>query len=187
MTTVVFEISMSLDGYITDVEQTPENPLGRHGDRLHAWLGGSEEDLATMTPATVIVTGRRNLVDSLPYWGADGPSGDRRIPVIVLSRTEDAELPVGGVYRFAHSPAEALELATELAGDGVVCVMGGASAAQSFLAEGLVDEITLHVMPLMFGGGTRLFDELPVVLTELEPLSATTTPSATHLRYRVKR
>jgi dihydrofolate reductase len=187
MATVVFEISMSLDGYVTDVEQTPENPLGREGERLHAWLGGTEEDLATMTPAAVIVTGRKNLVDSLPYWGADGPSGDRRIPVIVLSRTEDAELPAGGVYRFAHSPAEALQLATELAGDGTVCVMGGAGTAQSFLAAGLVDEITLHVMPLLFGGGLRLFDKLPERLTELEPVSVTATPAATHLRYRVRR
>ncbi|MFT4030758.1 MAG: dihydrofolate reductase family protein [Protaetiibacter sp.] len=187
MTTVVFDISMSLDGYITDVEQTPENGLGREGERLHAWLGGTDEDLAALTPATAIVTGHRTLVDSLPYWGADGPSGERRIPVMVLSRSGGSELPADSVYRFADSPAAALRLARELAGDGDVCVMGGAMTAQSFFAEDLIDEVSLHLMPVMFGGGTRLFDGLPPRLTELEQLSVVPTKLATHLRYRVVR
>lgn len=189
MTTVVFDISISLDGYVTDVDQSEANPLGREGERLHAWLGGGPEDLEALVPASAIVTGHRNLRDSLPYWGADGPSGERRIPVVVLSASggEGTRLPDGSVYEFAPTPQAALARAREIAGGGDVCVMGGARTAQSFLGAGLVDELSLHVMPVLFGGGTRLFDNLPPGLVELERTSCIPTATATHLRYRIVR
>jgi dihydrofolate reductase len=194
MSTVVFDISMSLDGFITASDQTMAAPMGMGGERLHGWLGsGDERDLDILETgvgsAGAIITGRRNFEHALPWWGADGPTGPARLPVFVVCSEVSTDVPDDGVYTFVTDGIEsALAQAKDAAGDRVVCVMGGAETARSYLAADLVDELSIHLVPVLFGSGTALFDGLDLAEhVTLESVSAVATRSATHLRYRVVR
>ena len=189
---VVYDISMSLDGFITAAGQTPLEPMGAGGQRLHDWAFGDDERdrevLSTGLAGTgAVITGRRNFSDALPWWGADGPTGPARLPIVVLCHQIPADPPPpGGVYTFVTGGVEqALKQAREAAGDKDVTVMGGAETGRQFLAAGLVDEISIHLVPVVLGGGTPMFTGgLPV---ELENISSLQTAAATHLRFRVRR
>ncbi|HVE31533.1 MAG TPA: dihydrofolate reductase family protein [Mycobacteriales bacterium] len=189
---VVYDISMSLDGFITAAGQTPLEPMGAGGQRLHDWAFGDDERdrevLSTGLAGTgAVITGRRNYTDALPWWGADGPTGPARLPIVVLCHEIPADPPPpGGVYTFVTGGVEqALKQAREAAGDKDVTVMGGAETGRQFLAAGLVDEISIHLVPVVLGGGTPMFTGgLPV---ELENIGSLQTAAATHLRFRVRR
>lgn len=198
MSTTVYDISMSLDGYITAGNQTAEDPMGSDqsgssGQVLHAWAGDHEQDAASVTwpdtrrPDTfgAIVCGRTTYETSLPWWGPDGPSGSLRLPLVVVAHGEVAEPPPDGVYSFAKGAEEALDRARELAGDRAVTVMGGGILAGSLLRAGLLDEIKIHLVPILLGAGTRLFDEIGSAHVHLEPVDVERREKATHLRYRV--
>jgi dihydrofolate reductase len=193
MSKTVFDISMSLDGYITAAERTPEQPLGRDGEQLHQWLfGDDQESLDYFARASqdngAVITGRTNYEDSLPWWGADGPTGDLRLPVIVVTHTMPETTPENGVYQFVTAGLEAALEAARAAADGRdVTVMGGARLGQAFLTAGLVDEVSLHVVPVLFGQGTRMFEGLPDAHVGLELLEAVPARRAVHLRYAVRR
>jgi dihydrofolate reductase len=192
MSKVVFDISISLDGYITAADRTPEQPLGRDGEQLHQWLFGDDQaslDFFARVSQNngAVITGRTNYEDSLPWWGADGPTGDLRLPVIVVTHTQPDTSPEGGVYRFVTTGPEAAIEAARSAADGRdVTVMGGARLGQSFLTAGLIDEVSLHVVPVLFGQGTRMFDGLPDQHVALELLEAVPASRAVHLRYAVR-
>ena len=190
MNKVVLDISMSLDGYVTADGRTPDEPLGAGGEALHDWLlGGGAEDHAMLAEAGAgtgaIITGRRNYEDSIRWWGADGPSGDARLPVFVVSHGRPEAPPEDGVYVFCDGIERALEEARAAADGRTVCVMGGADVAQQYLRAGLVDEISIHLAPVLFGGGLRLFEHLGDEHIRLENLSSTQTAAATHLRFGV--
>ena len=191
MTKVFFDISMSLDGYITAGNQTPEAPLGEGGERLHEWAFGEDERdrevLASGVGGTgAVICGRRTYEDSLRWWGADGPTGPARLPVFVLASEVPADVPEGSVYAFVNGgPEAALESAREAAAEQDVTVMGGARTGRSFIAAGLVDELSIHLVPVLFGGGTRMFEGLST--PALENRSCVQTPTATHLRFSVQR
>jgi dihydrofolate reductase len=190
---VVFDISMSLDGYMTASGQTSEEPLGPGGQRLTEWAFGADEKnqeyLATQVAGLgAVITGRATYDTSLPWWGADGPSGPARRPVFVLTHAAAEDSPPDGVYTFVTDGIEsALRQARAAAGDQVVCIMGGADTGQQFLAAGLVDEISVHLIPVLFGAGTRMFDHLGSQHIQLEALEALATPTAIHTRFRVCR
>jgi dihydrofolate reductase len=192
-TKVTFDISLSLDGFMTAANRRPEEPLGDGGQRLHEWaFGGDERDrqvLAEGSSATgAVICGRRTYDDSLPWWGADGPTGAARMPVFVVTHAEPDESPEGGVYTFVTDGIErALEEAKAAAGDKNVTVMGGAQTGQQYLRAGLIDELSIHIVPVVFGRGTRMFDDLGSEHIQLEPIEALQTNAATHLRYRVVR
>jgi len=94
--------------------------------------------------------------------------------------------PEGGVYTFVTGGIEAaLEQARAAAGEKGVTVMGGAETGQQFLRAGLVDELSIHLVPVLFGSGTRMFDNLGDQHLQLEPAETIQTAAATHLRYRV--
>jgi dihydrofolate reductase len=187
---VTFDISMSVDGYVTAANQTRDEPLGRGGERLHEWLGdpdGHAELERAAAALGAVICGRRTYDDSLPWWGADGPTGELRRPVIVLTHRAPDAPPANGVYRFATGGAEdALAQARQAAGGNSVTVMGGPDTGGQFLRAGLIDTLSLHVVPVLFGGGTRLSQALPEHI-ELEPLEQRSGPRASHLRYRVIR
>jgi dihydrofolate reductase len=193
MNTTVFDISISLDGFVTASDQTPEEPLGVGGEQLHEWAFGADETNRRYFERAgadlgAVICGRRTYDDSLPFWGADGPTGLARKPVFVVTHRAPADDPPGGVYRFVTDGIEsALAQARTAAGGRGVSVMGGADLGRQFIAAGLVDEISLHVVPVLFGSGTRLFAELHKGHVRLEPVDVLSTPSATHLRYRVRR
>jgi len=187
---VTFDISMSLDGFITAADQTAEEPLGHGGERLHEWAMSSDERGRELLEAAVerlgaAICGRRTYDDSLPWWGADGPTGDARRPLFVLTHSEPDSIIEDGVYEFVTDGIEAaLERAQDVAGDADVTIMGGADTGRQYLAAGLVDEVSIHLVPVLFGGGTRIFDSTGEHL-ELEPIEVLQTPAAIHQRYRV--
>ncbi|PRX99055.1 dihydrofolate reductase family protein [Allonocardiopsis opalescens] len=186
---VVFDMSMSLDGYVMATGATPDEPLGKGGDRLHEWAmeadaAGRELLDASVANAGAFIGGRRTYDDSIRWWGADGPTGAARLPLFVVTHQAPEESPDNGVYTFVTDGIEsALRQARETAGGKDVYVMGGPDVGSQFVKAGLVDEIGVHLVPVVFGGGVRLLD-LDAHL-QLEVAQVIDTPQATHLRYRV--
>jgi dihydrofolate reductase len=133
-----------------------------------------------------VITGRVNYNDSVPWWGSDGPTGPARRPVFVVTHRAPETSPEGGVYTFVTGGiGAALDQAKTAAGKQDVTVMGGANIGQQYLAAGLVDEISLHLVPVLFGAGTRMFEHLGQQHIKLEPISVLNTPAAIHARYRI--
>jgi dihydrofolate reductase len=192
-----FEISMSLDGFITASNQTAEEPLGEGGEQLlHGWAFGSNTDetnrrvIETYHDGTgAFICGRRTYDHSLPWWGADGPGGLLRQPVFVVTHQAPAQSPPpGSVYRYVTDGIEsALTQARTVAGDGEVSIMGGADLGRRYLAADLVDEVAIHLVPVLLGAGTPMFEGLDKGPVRLEVVDTVATPSATHLRYRIVR
>jgi dihydrofolate reductase len=193
MSKLSFDMSVSLDGFIRAADPTPDAPLGVGGERLHHWAFGEDErDRSVLAEGGqgvgAVIAGRRTYDDSIAFWGADGPTGPARVPVFVVTHEPPTDSPENGVYRFATGGIEAaLKDAREAAGGQNVTVMGGPNVGGQFLAAGLVDELSIHLVPVVFGGGLRLFEDLPGGHLELEPLSAIQSPNATHLRFRIVR
>jgi dihydrofolate reductase len=133
-----------------------------------------------------IVAGRRTYDISVGWWGADGPAGRARVPVFVVTHEVPDEHPENGIYTFVTDGIEgALDQAKAAAGEKAVAVMGGAETGRQFIRAGMVDEISIHLVPVLFGGGTRLFEHLGAEHIQLETLEVIETPAATHLRFRV--
>lgn len=189
MSKVVFDISMSLDGFITAGNQSQEEPLGEGGEQLHTWMeDGSGRQILKEASANLgaVITGRKNYDDSVPWWGPDGPTGSARHPVFVVTHDAPSETPEGGVYTFVTDGIEsALEQAKATAGDKTITVMGGASIGQQYIAAGLVDELSIHLVPVLFGSGTRMFENLGDKHIQLETTEVVESDAATHLRFRV--
>ena len=194
MSQVTFDMSMSLDGFIEAADPTADEPLGVGGERLHEWAFGEDErDRRVLAEGGqgvgAVIAGRRTYDASIAFWGADGPTGSARLPVVVVTHEPPTDSPEDGVYRFVTAGIEAaLNDAREAAGDQNVTVMGGADLGRQFLAAGLVDALSIHLVPIMFGRGKRLFEGLPgEQQMQLEPLSTIQTPNATHLMFRIVR
>jgi dihydrofolate reductase len=191
VTKVVFDISMSLDGYITAANVRADEPMGDGGERLHEWAFGEDERSNELLAEAAeglgaVICGRNTYDHSVPWWGADGPTGPARKPVFVVTHSEPEEHPDNGVYTFVtHGIERALEEASAAAGGKTVAVMGGAHLGRQFIGAGLVDEISLHIVPVLFGGGIRMFDELGGEHIQLEAIGVDVTPPATHMRFRV--
>ena len=191
MTKVIFDMSMSLDGFVNGANVRPEEPLGDGGQRLHEWAFGGEDRnrellAGAVTSVGAVIAGRRTYDLSVPWWGADGPTGPARVPVFVVTHAEPEEVPEGGVYTFVTDGIEsALEEAKAAAGGKDVAVMGGADIGQQYIGAGLVDEISIHLVPVLFGGGTRMFEHLGGEQIQLETAGVIDTPAATHLGFRV--
>ena len=191
MSRVIFDISMSLDGFVTASNVWHEEPLGDGGQRLHEWAFGEDERNRELLAEAVdavgaVVAGRRTYDLSVPWWGADGPAGPARVPLFVLTHAEPEDAPEGGVYTFVTDGIErALEEARAAAGEKDVAVMGGAEIGQQYIRAGLIDEISIHLVPVLFGGGTWMFEHLGSKHIQLESAGAIETPAATHLRFRV--
>jgi len=128
------------------------------------------------------ITSRRNYDTSLPWWGADVRTGPVRLPLIVVTY----DVSPASVCRFVTGGIEdALTAAREAAGGRDVTVIAGANIGQQFFNAGLVNEIGIHLVPVLFGSGTRMVDNLGIAHTGLEVLEVVDTFTATHLRYRV--
>jgi dihydrofolate reductase len=189
---VVLVMSMSLDGFITASNPRMEAPMGDGGLVLHEWIMGDEHDInrkfleASIENLGATICGRKTYDASLPSWGANGPSGSARRPLFVVTHKAPNESPENGVYRFVTNGIEAaLEKAKTTARDKDVAIMGGANIAQQYLKAGLIDDIQIQLVPVLFGSGTRLFEHLGNDHRKLEPISVLETPIVTHLRYRV--
>lgn len=193
MSKVISGISMSLDGFVTGPNVTRERQLGDGGDVLHRWLhepDPRDADLLAGMRAGVgsILLGRRSydLAEGDGGWGDGGPAGP--IPCFVL--THEAPDPetvrAPKVFTFVTDGLHSAVRQARAAADGKAVGVHGASAAQQCLAAGLLDEIQIHLVPVLLGGGTRLFDQLGGP-ARLERTDLVETPNATHLRFRVLR
>lgn len=204
-------ISVSLDGYVAGPNETMENPLGEGGERLHDWLielkswreqagweGGLENvsndvfaDATANVGAEIMGRGKfgppqRGPWGDVPWkgwWGDDPPF---RKPVFVVTHHERAPLILSDTtFTFVTDGIEAaLDQAREAAAGKDVFIGGGADIINRSLAAGLVDEIELHLVPIVLGGGARLFAGLSRGL-RFEPVRTVEAPGVTHLKYRV--
>ena len=191
MSKLRLEISMSVDGYVTASGVRPEEPMGDGGQQLHEWAFGDDERgrevlAESQRSAGASIAGRRTYDLSIPWWGADGPGGEARTPTFIVSHDTPKQVPEGGVYTFAGTPIEALELARAAAGGKDVDVFS-ASVGQQLLQAGRVDEVRIHLVPVLLGAGTRLFENIGSGHIQLEVLDVIEGPKATHLRYAVIR
>ncbi len=209
MNSVTSHISISLDGFVAGPNQSTENPIGEGGMRLHEWafqaagwrelhgLAGGHEG-ADSEIARRLVEGigayvmGRNMFGGGPgpwdrswtgWWGEDPPF---RTPVFVLTNhaREPLEMQGGTRFTFVTDGIEsALEQARVAAGDRDVSIAGGAETIQQYLSAGLLDELFLHIVPIILGAGERLIEN--VGDPELEPVEVVGSPAVTHVRYRV--
>jgi dihydrofolate reductase len=191
---VRLDMTMSLDGFVAGPDDGPGDPLGRGGFRLFDWLdrrldpGPAGEVYAEAMATRAVLAGRRTY-ELAGRWNGDHHDG---VPVVVLTHEIPDDPPPGSVV-YATDPVEAATRARSAAGDGDVMVHG-AGAAAALLRAGELEEMELHVVPVLLGRGRRLFDGLPDGPVELELVRRLTTPDtedrarrATHLRYRVRR
>jgi dihydrofolate reductase len=209
MTTVTCQLSISLDGFVAGPNQSPQNPLGEGGMRLHEWAfatsswremhgrsGGDPGPDAEVVDELQRGVGAY-IMGRKMFGGGDGPWDETwrgwwgeeppyHTPVYVLTHhpREPLEMQGGTTFHFVtdgiHS---ALEQARAAAGNGTVSIAGGATAAQQYLRAGLLDELYLHIVPIVLGAGERLLTDVgdPV----LEPVQVVASPAVTHIRYRV--
>ena len=193
MSVSVLYMSMSVDGYIAAPNDEPGNPGGDGFMRLHEWFvtgdgefgrpAGPAGQLIDEFEATGAVLAGRRTVEQVDHWGGD----HHGVPIFVPShRPPDpsvADYPL--VTYVTDGIAAAMAQAKAAAGDRNVMVHG-AYTAQRALEAGVLDELQIHQIPVLFGAGRRLFDVLPSRV-ELEIVRVIDTPDATHIRYRVRR
>ena len=198
MSKVTVDISMSVDGFVAGPNQSLDDPLGEGAeDRLHRWMFEEVEanaaELRGITAAGAFIMGRNMFspgrgdwdLEWKGWWGDDPPY---HRPVFVLTHHPRPVLPMNGgtTFTFVTDGIEsALAQAREAAGGGDIAIAGGAHTVNQYLAAGLIDELRLHVAPVLLGAGERLFDG--VAGLALEPLGVRGTNLVTHMRYRVAR
>jgi dihydrofolate reductase len=183
-------MSMSLDGYVAGPRDSTQEPMGVGGFRLFNWLdrrhdsGPGGQVHGEMLATRAVISGRRTY-EHAARWQGDHHDG---VPVFVLTHRVPDDPPPGSV-RYVTDVTECAARARAAAGDGDVMVHG-AGAAQALLRAGQLDELELHVVPVLLGQGRRLFDDLPEEHIELDLVRVLTAPDdpdhrVTHLRYRV--
>jgi dihydrofolate reductase len=205
----ILNITMSLDGFVAGPNQTLEDPLGERGEDLHQWIvglaswrerhgreGGERNAADELTRAMhdrtgAFVMGRRMFSGgegsweddpkANSWWGDDPPFDG---PVFVVTHHEREPLVRGTTtYTFVDGVEEAVRQAREAAGGKDVQVSGGANVAQQALDAGLLDELHIHIAPVLLGSGVRLFDQAEPRPIEL--VRSVESPQATHVVYRV--
>jgi dihydrofolate reductase len=212
MARVIVALTVSLDGFIAGVNDGPEQGLGEGGMRLFDWYFSGDTPIRQYQAAAergvptppfrldkvsaavfeelidtggAVVTGRRTY-DITNGWGGNGPLPG--LPLFVVTHHVPDQVPQGeSRYTFVtDGVASAVAQAAAAAGDRYVSLMG-ASVPQQCLRAGLLDEIQIHLVPMLLGGGVRLFDHLDAQQVDLETVSVADSPGVTHLRYRIVR
>jgi dihydrofolate reductase len=206
------QITMSLDGYVAGPNQSRENPLGEGGEALHEWVFPTktframqgEKDGETGVNDDVMREAFQNLGATIMgrnmfgpvrgswgseawngWWGEDPPYHH---PVFVLTHHARKPQPMQGgtTFHFVTDGIEsALAQARKAAAGKDIMLAGGASTVQQYLAAGLLDELEIHVVPLLLGGGARLLDNFDSRRVKLEPARTLTGPGVAHLKFRV--
>jgi dihydrofolate reductase len=199
---VIFENSVSLDGFVAGPNDGPENPMGDGGMRLFAWYNSGDTTFSlpgtdmefkisrasaklleeTWPTLGAMVAGRR-MFDIAGGWGGHPPGGGNCF--IVTHTVAQEWVKEGSPFTFVtDGVASAIRLAKQAAGEKDVAV-SSASIAQQCLKAGLLDEIQLDLVPVLLGGGVRLFDRLGITPIELENIGVVEGTGVTHLRFRV--
>jgi dihydrofolate reductase len=180
-------MTMSLDGFIAGPDDRKGQELGRDGGRLFNWLddrlsdGPSGQVFREVMATGAVISGRRTF-ELAGRWQGDHHDG---VPIFVLTHhIDDGDVPPGSA-RFVTDVEACAEQARAAAGDRAVMVHG-AEAAQALLRAGLLDELEIHVVPVLLGEGRPLFGSLGPGHTELELVRVLDAPGVLHLRYRVR-
>ena len=208
MSKLKLNITMSIDGFVAGPDQSVEQPLGVGGEDLHTWLiplkafreshgeEGGEVNASTPFAEDILAGAGASIMGRNMFGGAPGPWGDEawtgywgddppyHHPVFVLTshQREPLEMQGGTTFHFVTDGIEsALGQARAAAGEKDVSLAGGASVAQQYLAAGLLDEIVVSIVPILLGGGARLFEN--VADAKLEQVEAVEGPGVTHIRY----
>jgi dihydrofolate reductase len=206
---VTSQISISLDGFVAGPNQSLENPIGEGGMRLHDWVfatsswrrqngedggadGADSEVVAELLQGVGAYVMGRNMFGGGPgrwnqewkgWWGDEPPY---HAPVFVLTHHPRPPLAMLGGTTFTFvtdGMASALELARAAAGEQDVAIAGGAGTIRQYLASGSLDELYLHVVPVILGAGERLLEDVgdPVLV----PIKVIASPAVTHIKYRI--
>jgi dihydrofolate reductase len=211
MSSVTCQISISLDGFVAGPNQSLENPIGEGGMRLHEWafvtdswraqqgLQGGEHNADAEVIEELFQGIGAYIMGRKMFGGGHGPWDETwrgwwgenppfHAPVFVLSHHARAPLSMQGGTMFTYVTdgiESALEQARAAAGEKDVAVAGGASAVRQYLAAGMLDELYLHIVPIILGAGERLLED--VGDPALEPVGVIASPAVTHIRYRIVR
>ena len=208
-------ISISADGYVAGPNQSDENPLGEGGEGLHDWVvplaawreahdkeGGEVNESSRIMEETLENVGAavmgRNMFGppaggdwgdgQWKGWWGDDPPFHYDVFVLTHHAREPVEMQGGTTYHFVTGGIEqALERAKASADGKDVMLLGGAQVIDQYLAAGLLDELELHVVPVLLGGGARLFDDLAGADVRLEQVRSVEAPGVTHVKYSVAR
>src|SRR3954453_15345779 len=208
------DISMSADGFVAGPNQSDQNPLGEGGERLHdwvvplaAWREAHQKQGGEVNASSQIIDEARANVGAAVMgrnmfgppgggawgdeqwkgWGGEDPPCTYHGFVLPPHPREPVEMEGGTRFHFVTDGIElALERAKESADGQDVMLWGGAEVINQYLAAGLLDELELHVVPVLLGAGARLFDNLGVAEIQLEQVRAVEAPSVTHIKYTVK-
>ena len=211
MRAVTCQISMSLDGFVAGPNQSVDDPIGEGGMRLHQWafateswrtqqgLEGGERNADAEVVDEVVRGVGAYVLGRKMFGGGDGPWDETwtgwwgeeppyHAPAFVLTHHPREPLTMQGGTTFTFVTTgigSALELARTAAGDRDVAIAGGASTVRQYLAAGMLDELYLHIVPVILGAGERLFDD--VGDPTLEPVKVIASPAVTHVKYRIVR
>ena len=208
-------ISISADGFVAGPNQSEQNPLGEGGEGLHDWAvslaawreahakqGGSVNESSRIMEETnenigAAVMGRNMFGPpsggdwgdgQWKGWWGDDPPFHYDVFVLTHHAREPVEMQGGTTYHFVTGGIEqALERAKASADGKDVMLLGGAQVIDQYLAAGLLDELELHVVPVLLGGGARLFDDLAGADVRLEQVRSVEAPGVTHVKYSVAR
>ena len=205
-------ISISADGFVAGPNQSNENPLGEGGESLHDWVvplaawreahdnqGGEVNESTRVVDETLENVGAgvmgRGMFgppsggdwdEQWKGWWGDDPPYHYDVFVLTHHPRDPVAMEGGTTYHFVTDGIErALEQAKESAGGQDVGLWGGAEVINQYLAAGLLDELELHVVPVLLGGGARLFDNLGGADVGLEQVRAVEAPGVTHVKYLV--
>ena len=198
MARIVCDISISADGFASGVHQTLEKPFGDGPvEQLHRWMFETPDEntaeIAAITSADAFIMGRNMFSPGRGewdpewsgWWGEDPPYHK---PVFVLTHHDRDDLPMQGgtTFHFVTGGIDAaVRRAVEATADGTIAVAGGAATVNQFLAAGLLDELRLHIAPVVMGAGERLFDGVPP--RSLEQVASRASSLVTHITYKTNR
>src|SRR3990170_4531673 len=180
MTKIIVEMTMSLDGYMAGPNVSMKHAMGEGGDRLHEWIFAAKteddgkilDEMSTTTGAVII--GKTMFNVGLQHWG------DTPLPLptfVVTHEILEKRAMKSGTFTFVNKGIEsALSQAKVAAGSKSVLIMGGANIAQQYLKAGLVDELRIHIVPVLLCNGLRLFDNIGTDHIELERNVLSSTP-----------
>jgi dihydrofolate reductase len=190
MSATVLYMSMSLDGFIAGPNVRPDNGLGDGGQRLHDWIipsvqGATNQQVLNELMSTGAVVAGRRTFEPAGGWNGDHHGG---VPIYILSRHAAPDWAANWpLVHYVSSLEAAIRDARQAAGDRNVLVHGS-SIAQRAIAAGLLDELEIHLVPVLLGDGLRLFEHLGAHPRELEHMRTLEGDGGiTHLRYRIRR
>jgi dihydrofolate reductase len=181
MSKVILNFSVSLDGYAAGPEVSATEPMGIGGERLHEWMFNGSQNVEQAKVGAVVL-GRRTYDLGVPHWGGDTPYPAPSF--VVTHRAEPKRQMKTNAFTFVTDGVESAVAQARALGSGDILIMGP-SIAQQALAASLVDQIELQLVPVLLGGGTRLFDHLGEDQIELGLGALRQSPGVTHFTFTV--